>query len=352
MSINWLASKKINWPQVQELLSKCEKTNQYTNIGPIIPLLEEFLRINLKINDDKAVIVTSNGTTALHALIGGINAFHENEFKYCTQSFTFPSSVQGPLKDSFIIDIDEEGGLNLEALPSSTEYDGLIVTNVHGNITDLNKYINFCKEARKILIFDNAATSYTFYKGINSCNYGTASIVSLHTTKSIGFGEGGIIIVDRQYEKVIRTMLNFGIDNTLGEKAIYHPMGSNYRMCDINAAFLLSYLKDNFDMITKRHVEIYELVKKNLPKNFKLFPNFSSTTPMCSSICLLYEGDYYDNTKLPFITRKYYKPLGNYIPATANETSKKSSSFYNRIVCLPCNIDLTDEQILYMLSKL
>ena len=243
MNINWLANKKINWPKVQTLIAKCEEKNQFTNIGPIIPLLEDFIRTNFKISDEKALIVTSNGTTALHALVAGINANLKADYLYCTQSFTFPSSVQGPLKDSIIVDIDNEGGLDLNKLPHISEYDGIIVTNVHGNIVNIEKYVNFCKENNKILIFDNAAASYTFYNGINSCNFGTASIVSFHHTKMVGFGEGGAIIVDRIYEKTIRTMLNFGIDNTLGEKAIYNPFGSNYRMCDINAAFILSYLQ-------------------------------------------------------------------------------------------------------------
>lgn len=351
MSINWLARKTINWDQVKKILKPCEDSNQYTNIGPVIKQLEDFIREKFAIFSEKAVIVTSNGTTALHALVSGINVSEGRDLKYCTQSFTFPSSVQGSLINSKIIDIDHEGGLNLNQLPSKEDYDGIIVTNVHGNVTEIQKYITFCKDNNKICIFDNAATGYTFYDGYNSCNYGTASIISFHQTKSLGFGEGGVIIVNREYEKSIRKVLNFGIDNSLGEKALYHPFGSNYRMCDINAAFVLSYMKDNFDKIVERHIEIYELVKKNLPDGFKLFPNFSKQTPVCSSICILADKEY-DNTKLPFISRKYYKPLGLIYPLTLEKTSKVSLEFYKRIICLPCHMDLTNEQILYMLSEL
>ena len=301
MSISWLARKTINWDQVQEILKPCEESNQYTNIGPVIGKLETFIRTKFGISSEKAVIVTSNGTTALHALIAGINVSEGRELAYCTQSFTFPSSVQGPLINSKIIDIYENGGLDLFQLPKTNDYDGIIVTNVHGNVTDIDKYLYFCEENKKILIFDNAATGYTYYGGINSCNYGTASIISFHHTKPFGFGEGGVIVVNREYEKSIRKVLNFGIDNTVGETALYHPFGSNYRMCDINAAFILSYLKDNFEKIVERHIEIYEFVKKNLPDGFKLFPNFSEETPVCSSICILADKEY-DNTKLPFLS--------------------------------------------------
>ena len=338
--INWLSIKKPNWNVIQTLMSECEKTNQYTNIGPIIPLLENYIRQHFLIDDSKAIIVANNGTTALHALVAGLNIYFSRELKFVTQSFTFPSSNQGPLKDSIIVDIDLEGGLDLDKL-ANIEYDAMIVTNVHGNIVNIDKYVDFCKKYNKVLVFDNAATGYTFYKGKNSCNYGLGSIISFHHTKPFGFGEGGCIIVDKQYEKNIRTSLNFGIDNSLGEGARYSNQASNYRMCDINASFILAYLKDNFDKIIRRHSEIYEIYKNNLPKGFKLFPNYSEDNPVCSSICLL--ADHPISLEgIPFLVRKYYKPL--------DLSCDISSDFYKRIICIPCNIDLSDEQINYMIT--
>lgn len=337
--ISWLAQKNIDWNNVSTILGECEKTNQYTNQGPIIPKLENFIRQKFQISDSKAVICTSNGTSALHAIHSALLKIKHN-FIFCTQSFTFPSSAQGSLRTSIIIDIDEDGGCDLSQLPNT--FDGLIVTNVHGNCTDLKKYVNYCKENNKFLLFDNAATGFTFYNGLNTCNYGNAATISFHHTKPFGFGEGGCIIIDKEYEHEVRISLNFGIDNLLKEKACYSEYASNYRMCDINAAFIYSYLQNNFDKIHKRHAEIYELVEKNLPENFTLFPNFSDCTPVCSSICVLAKEPYSIDA-LPFCVRKYYKPLIN---------MKVSSDFYSRIICLPCNKDLTDKQILYMLSFL
>lgn len=341
-NIKWLAHKKMNMNTVQELLSECEKNNAYTNIGPIIPQLENFIKTHFLIEDSKAVIVTNNGTTSLHALISGLNIYFDRELQFITQSFTFPSSNQGPLKNSLIVDIDTEGGLDLTQL-ANLEFDGIIVTNVHGNIVNINNYINFCQKYNKIIIFDNAATGYTFYHGRNSCNYGVESIISFHHTKPFGFGEGGCIIVDKLYEKQIRISLNFGLDNTLGEKSCYSKWASNYRMCDINASFILSYLKNNFDNIVNRHKEIYEIYKRHCPSKFKLFPNYSDQNPVCSSICLLADQKIIlDN--IPFVVRKYYKPL--------DPTCSVANDIYSRIVCIPCNMDLTNEQIYKMIDFL
>ncbi len=342
--INWLAKKTINWPQVRTIMSECEAKNQFTNIGPIIPKLEDFVRQKFCIEPEKAVILTSNGTTALHALAAGLLKKNP-KMRFATQSFTFPSSVQGPLRDiTSVVDIDRDGGPDLDETRFSYEnIDALIVTNVHGNVVDIEKYLSFCKQKGIICIFDNAATANTLYKGKNSCNYGTASIVSFHHTKSYSFGEGGCIIIDREYEHNIRCLLNFGIDNALGEKARHDPLGSNYRMCDINATFILSYLMDNFEKITQKHKQLYAVAKANLPQGFSLFPNFSSDTPVCTSICVLCDKDY-DNTKLSYISRKYYKSL--------DLACKVSVDFYKRIICLPCNIDITEEQMKMMALEL
>src|SRR3989304_7937768 len=133
--IKWLSHKKIDWNLIKTIMHNCEITNQYTNNGPIISKLEDFIRTNFKIDDSKSVIVCSNGTTAIHALVSGLNIQYKRELMFVTQSFTFPSSNQGPLKNSIIVDIDVNGGLDLEKL-IGIEFDGIIVTNILGNVTN------------------------------------------------------------------------------------------------------------------------------------------------------------------------------------------------------------------------
>jgi dTDP-4-amino-4,6-dideoxygalactose transaminase len=335
--IKWLSMKKVDMASVSKLLEPSFITNQYTNYGPGTQALETYIRRIYDICDDKAVILTSNGTTAIHALVSGLNIFYEKHLQFVTQSFTFPSSNQGPLESAHIVDIDSDGGLDISVLESYS-FDGIIVTNILGNVTDINKYVTYVKENDKLLIFDNAATGYTYYNGINSLNFGTASTMSFHHTKPFGFGEGGCIIVDSKYENVIRHAINFGIDNTKGEHARYSPMGSNYRMSDIAAVFIHAYHEKNFDLIVGRHKEIYHQFAGSSLGQY-LFPNFSSETPVCSCICLLLPK-VVKPENLPFLIRKYYKPL---------VSKRVSNDFYQHIICVPCNIDLTNEQVTSMI---
>jgi len=335
--INWVPNKTIDNKLINKFISLSLNINQFTNYGPLVKILENKIKNILKITDDKSIIITNSGTSALHALGSGIELYHKKNFKWATQSFTFPPSAQGPFKNVLIVDIDNGGSLDINCIADDIE--AIIVTNIFGNVSDLDKYVDFCNRTNKILIFDNAATPYTFYKGINCINYGTGSIISFHHTKPLGFGEGGAIIVDKKYESSIRCIMNFGIN--INSETYYLSSGSNYKMSDIAAAYILQYL-DKFDEIIDIHKKLYLYMIEKL-KNIKgiyLFPNFSSEIPFLSCFCLLFDN-YDDNIRLKLIEnnifcRKYYNPLKN---------TPKTVEFFDKILCVPCNKDMLFDDI-------
>lgn len=338
MKINWVPNKKINQKRVNLLMEKSIETGQFTNNGPNVQLLEKVIREKLQIDESKAVIVVTNGSVALHVLASSIEYFENKKIQWATQSFTFPPSAQGTLSNAKIVDIDSEGGLDLNELDETI--DGIIVTNIFGNVVDIDKYEKWAKNNNKFLIFDNAATPFTFYKGKSCCNYGHGSTISFHHTKPLGFGEGGAIIVDKKYEKNIRSLNNFGIDLT---KNYWVREGNNNKMSDISAIYIIQYL-DNFDKIIKKHKMLYNYFKEQIEKHklpIKLFPSFHDGEDiMPSCFCLLFD-EYNDNIRLKILDndifcRKYYHPL---------EKTKKTVEIYNKILCLPCTVDMTKEDI-------
>ena len=129
MNIKWVPNKTYNKDRVEDLLSKSLESNQFTNGGPVVKLLEETIRTKLKINDDKDIIPVCNGTVAIWVAISSIQLGSDKYLRWATQSFTFPPSAQGNLQDVLITDIDEEGGMELyDGLEN--QVDGIIVTNV------------------------------------------------------------------------------------------------------------------------------------------------------------------------------------------------------------------------------
>ncbi len=333
--MEWVPKKTINANKVNTLLQKSIQMNQFCNYGPNTKLLEELVKNTLHI--DKSVVCVSNGTVALWAVVACFELFYSKKLQFSTQSFTFPSSAQGPLENVHIIDIDKDGGIDIDKIPPC---DGIIVTNVFGNVVDIEKYEIWCKENNKFLIFDNAATPYTTYKGKNACNYGNASTISFHHTKPIGFGEGGCIIIDSKYEKTLRTILNFGIDNqSIFPK--WNSKGGNYKMSDLQAVYIIQYL-DHFQKIKDHTKNLYEYFLKNT--TVKQYPNFSEGTPFVSCICFFSEKSNEIIKKLieqNIFSRKYYYPL---IESTV------ANDFFDKIVCIPCTIDMTIQDIDFIIK--
>lgn len=339
MKVCWVNHKEIDFDNIKSILNVSIRTNQMTNYGPVVRSLEKFFMEKLGIDKEKCVIVVANGAVGLHALVSGIEMTHDKRMLYSTQAFTFPCSAQGSLINSSIVDIDNEMGLDLEQVDVDS-IDGIIVTNLFGHTTQISKYTEWAKKYNKILLFDNATVSKTLYKGSNALNYGIGSIVSLHHTKPIGYGEGGLIIVDKKYEENIRRCINFGFNLEKGVLK-WDKNGSNYKMSEISAAFILEYLK-NFDKIVSKHIELYKYFLGEI-QNIKVgkFPNFSDDVPFVSCIPIIFNKpitaeDLYQLELLGVTARKYYAPL---------ESRPKSVDTYNRILCLPCHVDLDKDTI-------
>lgn len=344
--LNWVSNKSINGDKVNDYLKETLQTNQFTNYGPNVRRLEQIIHTRFKVNENKAVVAVSNGSIAMHILAAAIQ-YKQNQGKECeeckeiqwaTQAFTFPPSVQSNLQKTQIVDIDLEGGIDLEQIDIST-IDGIIVTNIFGNVVNITKYETWAKEHGKYLIFDNAATSFTFYNGVNCINYGIGCGISFHHTKPFGFGEGGAIIVDKTYEKEVRCLINFGIHLTTDN--YYVKEGTNGKMSDIAAAYILQYWDTCFDIIINKHAELYsyfeKVVKNKGLHHFKLFPSFHDklkNVPACISILF----DVYDNKyekqliKNNIFCRKYYNPL---------KILPNSQYIYDHILCVPCHKDMS-----------
>ena len=337
--MNWIAKKGVDSDLVDSLLIEPLRTNQFTNGGENVKRLEEYIHAEFGIDESKAVIAVTNGSLAIHALTSGINYTSHKFNQWATQAFTFPSSAQSNLRDVKIIDIDRDGGLDLDKVDESVQ--GIIVTNIFGNVVDIDKYETYCAKHNKYLIFDNAATAHTFYKGKNSLNYGVGATISFHHTKPFGFGEGGAIIVDKKYEKAIRCLNNFGIGLT---DRYWVSEGNNNKMSEIAAIYILQYLRNNKNEIVQKHGELMihfvkEMARRNIT-HFKMFPSFHDTCIVPSCFCLLF--DEYDETLIERLlsigiqARKYYHPL---------DESKVANETFDRILCLPCNIDMTNKDV-------
>jgi len=336
--INWVCHKNIDMEVINSQILDCVKTKHFTNNGKNVLQTVEYIKQIFKIDDNKEVLLTCNGAMGLNAIIGGFNILTRSKLRWIAQSFTFPCSKQGNLIDSIIIDIDENMGPNMLELHSRIdEYDGIVITNCFGTSTNITLYEKFCKDNNKILVFDNAASSFTYYNEKNILNYGNACMVSLHHTKPIGFGEGGFIVFDKQLLESMEKSICFGY--TKLERHHYNMYANNYKMSEISCIFIKEYLK-NVEKIYNHHTDLIvyftlQMNKYNLNDNIKLFKNFSQyNQSLMATIPIVFNKnvDIDIFIKNNIEAKKYYYPL--------DDASPKSITLFNNIICLPLNLDI------------
>ena len=328
----YILRKKIDYNNLQTYLKTAQETNQFANGGWAVKELENRARDMLQIVDSKAVIATSSGTSALHAILYAMMRRNNANMRICTQDFTFPSNSQGPAIGPIITDIDSACNMNIYDEYAHNYGQIYIITNCFGHIQDLDQILMYAQEHKKIVIFDNAATPYTFLNGINTCNLGQASYISLHHTKHIGFGEGGLAIVDKHLEEGVRVACNFGlVDKQFNER------GNNYKMSEIAAAAILQYW-DSFDIddLQKKLVDNYFNKLIDLTKKYQgtVHPNHSDEDKFLPS-CLpyIFDNPVTENEFPNEDCKKYYHPLRG-LPV--------SKELYNKIMCFPITEGLNE----------
>jgi dTDP-4-amino-4,6-dideoxygalactose transaminase len=252
------------------------------------------------------------------------------------------------LKDSLVVDVDADAmGPCLKALEQAVgEIDGVIVTNCFGLAVNIEAYVNFCRRHDKLLVFDNAATPLTRYRGRNVNNYGDACTVSLHHTKPVGFGEGGVVVFRKRYLEAMSRVICFGHSET--DKYRYSIHASNYKMSEISAIFASGWLERVGDIREHNNAMLSyfvgEVTRRGVGRRACVYPNFAelvgdtaaAVIPVlfdrpCSVDAFLKEG---------VDAKKYYYPISE-----AVDTTPVAMDLFERIVCLPLHLEVSKRDL-------
>lgn len=331
--IHWLPKKFVDYGVVESLLSNSHETGMFTNYGPCVRRLETFFREYLEISSDKSVIATASGTAAFDAIITAFGAKSEkSKIKIKTQSFTFPTSAQSKYPNATeIVDIDSQGALNPEKISNE---DVTVVTSIFGCVPDLSRHADVSKQAGSFLLLDNAASPLSYLEGKNICNLGNASIVSLHHTKPVGFGEGGLAIVDAEYEDEVRRAINFGFKSSNSKIREWGRNASNWRMSDVSASFIIQHAQ-RYRKAQKRISDMQKFFVNNLSSGVSMYPSLHSNETLLSCLPVLFgspvDTSYFLSNGID--AKKYYSPL-------EVEDCPLSLDFFERIICFPSHQDM------------
>lgn len=308
--------------------------NHYANNGPGVQKFCDLVRSKLGIDGKYEIFPTSSGTAALHLLVEALKA-EVDRIEWRVPAYTWRANCQGPLSGAAIDDIRADyPSLRFLEKDSTRSRKNIVVTNLFGTVCDIQRYVNYAREQHIFVIFDNAATPWTQYGGRNALNYGDGSCVSFHHTKPLGFGEGGIALLDRSLTKALAAARDL-LANQGPPKS-----GLNYKMSDIAAAYIACQLNELED-IAVAHMDLYsdllEMVD-SFGSEVTTFRNYADEIPFSNVFPVVFPFELPVPAYINLAeARRYYKPLALH-PANAN-------SLYLRTLCFPIHRDMTREDV-------
>ena len=186
---------------------------QFTNSGLYANKLEGNIEKYLNV---KHALLVANGTLALMLAIKSISP---KKSKILVPSFTFAATASSVLWMKYepkFVDVDSSLSMSPKDLKNKIDKDcGLIIAvNPFGSPCNIDKIKSIANDNAIHLIFDSAGCFGAEYKGVKLGSFGDMECFSLHATKGLSTGEGGVITTNNKelYSK-LTLYRNFGIDH-------------------------------------------------------------------------------------------------------------------------------------------
>eukprot|EP00977_Amphora_coffeiformis_P011957 scaffold2917_cov191-Amphora_coffeaeformis.AAC.50 len=324
-----------------------------TNDGPLQTVLQS--KVKNLVRSQSKVLLACSGTAALHALAAAHDLQQGRHVRWVTQAFTFPSSIQGPMSDALVCDIDPQWhGPCVEFLNKhKDEFDGIIVTNVFGHQTNMLDYEKWCTDNGKILIFDNAATPIGIIEdGRCIHDVGNGAFISFHETKPYGRGEGGAIFVAREIAPFVHQAMNFGYDIPK-QIRIPNRESSNWRMSDFAAAAICDHIDSLLSNKAEEQLnELTRFAMEEVEKNGRkmALPVRYPTVLSCLFVDL---GD----DKVAEATCRRLNASGieakhYYTPLVERSEAPVAWQLFDRTICLPFHLGVSRTDLVDMIRML
>lgn len=319
--LQWVWPKPFDEQMLMRHLTMSIERGQFTNNGPATLHLEQQAWCRMKLLPWQKCIACCNGTAALHALVATYEMAGKSLSRGILVSpFGFPPILQQNWTPYVkLVDMDPlHGG---PKLPSEDQPPPSVIciVNPFGYRVDIQYYRAYCDTHHVELWMDNAATPLHFLPdGSNLLTLADAAMVSMHETKPIGRGEGGLLIVPEKLAHVARRAIAYGFDVSLpADQRQYDPRASNWKMCDFAAAAILMHWDLAWDSMVSWLEEHDDEVMD--------CPPFRRGGKGSLVACLMEQRQDRPDRQVMY----YYKPLA------PREAAPEVWAFYDRMQCTP-----------------
>tara|TARA_B100001093_G_scaffold490896_1_gene530405 strand:+ start:110 stop:1336 length:1227 start_codon:yes stop_codon:yes gene_type:complete len=273
--------KKFNYPLNEDTLSKEDLleavkvliSRQLTMSKRTIKF-EDYFKKKLGLN--YCLMVNSGSSANLLALFALINPRNKNRLRtgdeclvpaVCWSTSLWPVVQAGLTPKLIDVDIDTFS-INLELIKKNVtkKTKVIMMINVLGNCSEIDKIRKFTKERKIYLIEDNCESLGSIYKNKYLGSYGDFSSFSFFYSHQITAGEGGMIACKKKEDYILlKTLRAHGWNRNLkkenDKKFNFINSGFNLRPLEVSAAIGLSQFKRLSKMMSIRNYNRNKIIK-------------------------------------------------------------------------------------------
>jgi dTDP-4-amino-4,6-dideoxygalactose transaminase len=269
MTLRFLKLNEQNIGLIDDLeiaFKRVVSSGSYVSGSEVKNFESEFARIH----NVKYAVACNSGTSALYLSLVALGISYGDEV--IVPGMTFIATIEAVVMTGatpVVVDVDEYS-LNLnvacveEGLSSKTK--AVVFVHLHGNSSGVFELAEFCRIKGIPMLEDAAQAHLSGHTGVLVGNFGAAAAFSFYPGKNLGaIGEGGCVITnDIEVAERMRLIRNWGSK----KKYVHEVRGGNYRMDELQAAFLSVKLK---------HIRNWTEIRRGLAKEYfnalKEFPN-------------------------------------------------------------------------------
>jgi dTDP-4-amino-4,6-dideoxygalactose transaminase len=242
--------------QLEPYLKRIDENHVYSNRGPLVSELENSYATHLK-TDAELVVAVANATLAIQGLVA-----NSSVDDWLVPDFTFTATglaVLNTSKNLHLCDV-QISDWKIDTDLISTEYKnyGLLPVMPFGMPINFNPYLE-----HDTVVIDAAASLGQAPPDFAKMKKDWAVVYSLHATKVLGAGEGGLVVCGNlEMAEKLRAWINFGFVNGRNSDI----QGTNGKMSEIHASYGLFSLS-NIDVEGEEWMAAQEFVATSSSEN-------------------------------------------------------------------------------------
>ncbi len=255
-----------------EYVTDAIRSGNISSDGKYTQLAKKMIR---DITRCKDIIMTGSATHALELAAEACGISHGDEV--IMPSYAFPSTANSVLLRGAVPVFCNVSSDNLGIDPESIKRlitprtKAIMPVHYSGVPCNMDSIMEIASRFDLKVIEDAAQGIGSYYNGKHLGSIGDFGVISFHSTKNIGCGEGGALLINSNDDSALKTALSFRDKGTnraefLDGKADRYKWisrGSNFSPCEMSMAFLCAQI-ERLEQVNSSRKELFQFYKNSL----------------------------------------------------------------------------------------